>query len=57
MKTDKKKLKLAYNVKLDGNASPILKVNISKSGNKETRFLGISITRDRVKQQLSLFAS
>lgn len=57
MKTDEKKLKLVYNVKLDGNASLILKVNIPKSGNKETRLLGISITRDRAKQQLYLFIS
>jgi group II intron reverse transcriptase/maturase len=47
-----KKIELAYGLKLDGKASPIRRVYISKPGKKDFRTLGISTIEDRTKQML-----
>lgn len=54
--TDTQKIKLAYNLKLDGKASPILRVYIPKPGKAEKRPLGIPTIRDRAKQCLAKLA-
>jgi group II intron reverse transcriptase/maturase len=50
------KLKLAGNLKLDGNAVPIRRVWIPKPGKSEMRPLGIPIIEDRAKQALAKLA-
>ena len=47
-----KKIELAYGLKLDGKASPIRRVYISKPEKKEYRPLGIPTIKDRAKQML-----
>lgn len=54
--TDTQKIKLAYNLKLDGKASPILRVYIPKPGMVEKRPLGIPAIRDLAKQCLAKLA-
>ena len=54
--TDAQKIKLTYNLKLDGKASPIRRVSIPKPGKGEKRPLGIPTIRDRAKQCLAKLA-
>ena len=48
--------KLVQDLRIDGKASPIRRVFISKPGKKEKRPLGIPIIVDRAKQMLMLLA-
>ena len=50
------KMKLAYQLKLDGKSSPISRVYIPKPGKSEMRPLGIPTIRDRAKQMLAKLA-
>jgi RNA-directed DNA polymerase len=50
------KMKLAYQLKLDGKSSPINRVYIPKPGKSEMRPLGIPTIRDRAKQMLAKLA-
>lgn len=53
----KKRLSLAFNLKIDGRCDPIKQRFIPKSGNpKELRSLGIPTIQDRAKQALALLA-
>jgi RNA-directed DNA polymerase len=55
--TPEKKLKLALNLKLDGKAKPIRKVEIPKPGRPgQLRPLGIPTVKDRAKQALCSLA-
>jgi RNA-directed DNA polymerase len=50
------RLALAENLKLDGKASPLRRVEIPKPGKKERRPLGIPTMEDRAKQALAKLA-
>jgi RNA-directed DNA polymerase len=50
------KLELALTLKLDGQALPIRRVWIPKTGKQEKRPLGIPVIRDRAKQALAKLA-
>lgn len=50
------KMKLAYQLKLDGKSSPISRIYIPKPGKSEMRPLGIPTIRDRAKQMLAKLA-
>lgn len=50
------RLKLADNLRLDGNADPVRRVLIPKPGKSEYRKLGIPTMRDRAKQALAKLA-
>ena len=52
----KKKIELAYRLKLDGKASPIRRTYIPKPGKSERRPLGIPTIDDRAKQMLAKLA-
>jgi RNA-directed DNA polymerase len=54
--TDKQKIALARSLRLDGKASSIRRVWISKPGKTEKRPLGIPTIRDRAKQALAKYA-
>ena len=51
-----KKIKLAYQLKLDGKAKPIRRTYIPKPGKSESRPLGIPTIDDRAKQMLAKLA-
>jgi RNA-directed DNA polymerase len=50
------KIKLAFNLKLDGKSSPIRRTYIPKPGKNEVRPLGIPTVEDRAKQMLAKLA-
>lgn len=54
--SNKKKIELAYRLKLDGKASPIRRTYIPKPGKSERRPLGIPTIDDRAKQMLAKLA-
>ena len=54
--SDKKKIELAYRLKLDGKASPIRRTYIPKPGKSERRPLGIPTIDDQAKQMLAKLA-
>jgi RNA-directed DNA polymerase len=54
--SQKKKMKLASNLKLDGKASPIRRTYIPKPGTNEVRPFGIPTIEDRAKQMLAKIA-
>jgi RNA-directed DNA polymerase len=54
--TDRQKINLVYELKLDGKNCPIKKVSIPKLKRTEKKPLGITIIRDRAKQYLATLA-
>lgn len=54
--TDENKIKLVKKIKIDGKATPIKRIYISKPGKSEKRPLGIPTIEDRAKQYLLLLA-
>jgi len=54
--SDVKKIKLAYQLKLDGKVSPIKRTYTPRPGRSEKRPLGIPRIEDRAKQMLAKFA-
>jgi group II intron reverse transcriptase/maturase len=54
--SDVKKIKLAYQLKLDGKVSPIKRTYTPRPGRSEKRPVGIPIIEDRAKQMLAKFA-
>ncbi|MDJ1171475.1 group II intron reverse transcriptase/maturase [Roseofilum sp. BLCC_M154] len=51
----RKRLELANNIKLDGKAKPVRRIEIPKPGKTEKRPLGIPTIEDRIKQTLVKF--
>lgn len=54
--SNKEKMKLVSNLRLDGKSSPIRRIYIPKPGRSEVRPLGIPTIEDRAKQMLAKIA-